>query len=203
MNADDQIHLWVNNRLIEFDAAQYRRDGVAIPTFSPEDAGDAEPVGIGVAAGLEVDATRLKILRDIYYTSRKGGQVLHSSLSNESGMNEFEIQQIQRDPESWTGKTALKYFTEKKGETDPMFKLKRGETAEQDQFLPMGDNSPESLDGRVWDGEKYVERRHVNRSSHVDLLAAYTQFTHQVLSKLWRDGVYSVVVRFQILVRCD
>ena len=43
-----------------------------------------------------------------------------------------------------------------------MFELKKGVdlglTRNQDQFLPMGDNSPQSLDGRVWDGEKYVER---------------------------------------------
>ena len=35
-----------------------------------------------------------------------------------------------------------------------MFRLEKGETPDKDQFLPMGDNSPRSLDGRVWDGEK-------------------------------------------------
>ena len=39
-----------------------------------------------------------------------------------------------------------------------MFELKNGPSPDQDQFLPMGDNSPRSLDGRVWDGENYVER---------------------------------------------
>ena len=29
---------------------------------------------------------------------------------------------------------------------------------EEDQFLPLGDNSPASYDGRFWYGENYVER---------------------------------------------
>ena len=157
VNADDQIHMWINNKLIKFDAPYYTRPGIAIPKYSPEDPGDAEPVGVG-AEGLEVDVTRLRVVRDIYYTSRKGGQAFFSNLQNESGIPEFEIQQIQRDPTSWTGASAMKYFTTKKGAKKPMFVLEDKADDAKDQFLPMGDNSPESLDGRVWDGEKFVER---------------------------------------------
>ena len=39
-----------------------------------------------------------------------------------------------------------------------MFKLEKGSSTSEDQFLPMGDNSPRSLDGRIWDGDHYVER---------------------------------------------
>ena len=46
----------------------------------------------------------------------------------------------------------------KKQQKDPMFELRVGKTRAKDQFLPMGDNSPQSMDGRVWDGPKYVER---------------------------------------------
>ncbi|MFK7767878.1 MAG: signal peptidase I [Mariniblastus sp.] len=157
VNADDRINLWINNKLISFDAANYKRPGVTIPTYSVEDPGDAEPAGIG-AVGLDVDVSRIKVLRDIYYSSRKGGQVFYSTLSNETGLDPIEIAQIQRDPQSWTGRSAMAYFTAKKGQTRPMFELKDFDDDAKDQFLPMGDNSPESLDGRVWSGEKYVER---------------------------------------------
>jgi signal peptidase I len=39
-----------------------------------------------------------------------------------------------------------------------MFFLEQYDDRGKDQFLPMGDNSAQSLDGRVWDGPKFVER---------------------------------------------
>jgi len=81
VNADDQLHLWVNGSLIEFDAATYERNDVPLPYFSATDAGDAEPLGIASkGASLKVD--RLKVVRDIYYTSTKD----ESNIANESGL---------------------------------------------------------------------------------------------------------------------
>ena len=39
-----------------------------------------------------------------------------------------------------------------------MFQLVDSKDPAKDQFLPMGDNSSNSLDGRVWDGPRYFER---------------------------------------------
>lgn len=39
-----------------------------------------------------------------------------------------------------------------------MFFLEQYDDRAKDQFLPMGDNSAQSLDGRVWNGPKFVER---------------------------------------------
>ena len=156
VNADDRIHLWINNRLIDFDAANYTRAGIPIPTYDPQDPGDAEPVGVG-SQGLEVDLSRLKVVRDIYYTSANSEQPPYR-MDNET-MNPVEvIEEIHRNPELWSMPEAIKMFRDLKGRTKPMFKLERGATSAQDQFLPMGDNSPQSYDGRVWDGPKYVER---------------------------------------------
>jgi signal peptidase I len=170
VNADDRLNLWINNQLIEFDGADYTRDGIAIPKYSPSDPGDAEPAGIA-AKNLEMRITRLQILRDIYYTSAQGGtQKLPivggyeiSNLENETGESNIgKIDRWQRNPETWGDAEAIRFFQKSKGKTSPMFELKKGVdlglTRNQDQFLPMGDNSPQSLDGRVWDGEKYVER---------------------------------------------
>ncbi len=161
VNADDRIHLWINNKLAKFDAADYEREGYVIPKYSKQDPGDAEPAGIA-AENLDVRLTRLKVIRDVYYTS-VWGTPKHdfnrvSNLENETEFPADEIQSIFRDPDSWSSPAALQLFKRKKQQQKPMFELKKSEDRDQDQFLPMGDNSPQSLDGRVWDGPKYVER---------------------------------------------
>ena len=160
VNADDQLHLWVDGSLIEFDAATYNRNDVPMPYFSATDAGDAEPLGIASkGASLKVD--RLKVVRDIYYTSTKD----EANITNESGLidgsgkaDQGAIYTWLRSPEMWGQADAKKYFGAKKGGMQPMFELRYGATAAQDQFLPMGDNSPNSLDGRFWYKRNYVQR---------------------------------------------
>jgi signal peptidase I len=156
VNADDRINLWINNKLIEFDAASYTRTGIPIPMYDSSEPGDAEPAGVG-AIGADVTLSRLKILRDIYYTSVKGHSE-RSSLENETSYDPAAIERLHQEPERWASAEARAFFEKKKVHTEPMFRLEKKENPAQDQFLPMGDNSPRSLDGRVWDGENYVER---------------------------------------------
>ena len=161
VNADDEIHLWVNGSLVEFDASTYRRKGIPIPKYYPEDPGDAEPVGDG-AMNLSATVSRLKVVRDIYYSSVGGDNASYAeSNANESGMDPRKIHQIMRDPSSWSDDESLDYFRAKKGQIKPMFSLRYGEgdNRDKDQFFPMGDNSTQSLDARVWGGENhFVER---------------------------------------------
>lgn len=156
VNADDRLNLWINGRLVEFDAATFERDEVPVPTWSPEDGGDAEPVGMG-CRGCEISVRRLLVLRDIYYTSVRGGANTWS-LDNESGERPDYLEQILQTPEAWSDPEVIAIFKRKKEQTAPMFELQDAEDPDLDQFLPMGDNSPNSLDGRVWDGPNYVER---------------------------------------------
>ena len=156
VNADDRIHLWINNRLVKFDAAEYQRDGIVIPKYTPLDPGDAEPVGVS-AENLDVRFTRLKVVRDIYYTSVRGEQN-SDYLPNESGYPVDYVLDLQQQPAEWGSSSAVKFFETKKGQTSPMFQLQAGATRDKDQFLPMGDNSPQSADGRIWEGPKYLER---------------------------------------------
>jgi signal peptidase I len=154
VNADDRLHLWINNKLIEFPGATYMRTGIPVPTYSTNSPGDAEPAGVATN-GAEVSISRLKVLRDIYYTSVKG----RANSFNETGWPDTsQIETFQQTPSKWSSPEALKFFTQKKGSFKPMFKLEKGSSTSEDQFLPMGDNSPRSLDGRIWDGDHYVER---------------------------------------------
>ena len=159
VNADDGLHLWIDDKLVEFDAPRYSRIGIPVPYYTPENPGDAEPAGIG-AKGLEVSLSRIKVNRDLYYTSVKGSlpKANGATLENESGFDFKQIERYHNSPKLWQDPGAIDFFEMEKGRMKPMFKLKKGATPAQDQFLPMGDNSPKSLDGRVWNGDNYVER---------------------------------------------
>ena len=155
VNADDRINLWINNKLVEFDAAEYTRIGIPVPTYSKTDAGDAEPVRIG-ASGLDVDVTHIKVVRDLYYTSIKG-VAEQNYMDNETGESTAKIMELHQNPDKW--QNAVNFFEKKKKHTEPMFRLEKKGNDAKDQFLPMGDNSPKSLDGRLFPGGKhYVER---------------------------------------------
>jgi signal peptidase I len=67
-NADNRLYLWVNGSHVAFDADRYHRSQPVVPAWSSDDAGDAEPAGIA-AQGVALTVNRLKIFRDVYYTS--------------------------------------------------------------------------------------------------------------------------------------
>ena len=159
VNADDQIHLWVNGSLVEFDGSTYQRTGMPMPSYSPENPGDAEPVAIG-ARNLSMSVSRLKVVRDIYYSSVKGDPPLRH-IGNEAGEDPRKIRKLVTDPTLWSSSEAKSHFSKRRNLKKPMFTLKRGEggNRDKDQFLPMGDNSTRSLDARVWPGpNRYFER---------------------------------------------
>ena len=156
LNADDQLFLWVNDKRVRFNASTYTRPDQPVPKYSPEDPGDAEPAGIG-AKGLDMSISRLKIVRDIYYSS-VNGDLKKSNPEIETGFAPRDIRGIFDDPESWGGARAKRLFETKRDQKTPTFSLEKGATRDKDQFLPMGDNSTKSLDGRMWPKNHYVER---------------------------------------------
>lgn len=181
-NADDRVYFWVDGDLIEFDAVDYRRSDIPVPHYSLDDPADAEPLGIG-CQNLEMVIDRISCFRDVYYGStdrpdyidrylerfhrfgeqkyrrnsqRKGVRV--STMENESLADPSLVYRMMRSPEKWNTDEAKALFSRKKGQTQPMFFLEQYDDRGKDQFLPMGDNSAQSLDGRVWAGPKFVER---------------------------------------------
>ena len=170
VNADDQLHLWVDESLVKFDANTYTRSDVPMPYFSATDPGDAEPLGIA-SYGASLNVDRIKVVRDIYYTSTTD----ESTINNESGWdNQAEIYAFQRTPELWGQTNAQAYFSARKNQQVPMLQLKKGATIAEDQFLPMGDNSPNSLDGRFWYGRNYVQRDMPVSYTHLTLPTIYS-----------------------------
>ncbi|MEZ6093288.1 MAG: signal peptidase I [Pirellulaceae bacterium] len=147
-NADDQIFLWVDGRSLPFTGSRYEPLRKVNPKYSPTDPGDAEPIGIATNKAA-IDITRLQVWRDIYYTSVFGGGA--GDVRNETDLDETLIQQTFKSPEVWEDEQGLKVFDARFREDKPMFVL--GEN----QFFPMGDNSPESSDARIWNGPHFLD----------------------------------------------
>jgi signal peptidase I len=120
-NVDDRLVVWVDNSL-PFD------DGVSYPPSNrvgPTAANDLErPASVGVSKGA-VGVRHLKLYRDTYYTACHGGS---PSRSDVEGVD-------LTDPATWDGLQHPPVLT--------MY-------VQPGHFLCLGDNSPESSDGRSW-----------------------------------------------------
>ncbi|MFM9068450.1 MAG: S26 family signal peptidase, partial [Planctomycetota bacterium] len=115
--------------------------------WSEKDAGDLAPVGIG-ADGLTLKATGLRVLRDVYYIATDGSLLENYNPENDypRGVGQGEIHTMLRSPHKWASSTVFA----RRRSID--FQL------DADQFFPMGDNSPQSKDGRLWGDPPYVDR---------------------------------------------
>jgi signal peptidase I len=147
-NIDDQLLLWVDGDVIEFDGpTTYLPGKIDRPVWSEEDPGDLAPAGIE-AVNIAVTAERLRILRDVYYVavSDKGD----TSSEYRPSFYPDAIQEIFGSPSEWS--------------TSELFDARQQVDFQlgPNQFFPMGDNSPQSKDARLWrEGggpESFVER---------------------------------------------
>lgn len=159
-NCDDQLLLWVDDELVEFegpttfDAGEFRPSDKNYPRYQKGvHPMDAAPVGIAVRGGAAT-INRVRVDRDKYYVA--------TDESRFDGINDYDrnklfqligetvqlsdIQDLMAYPEFW--------------EETPLWQSRRKVSfrLEADQFFPMGDNSPESLDARCWAGTKRVAR---------------------------------------------
>lgn len=162
-NVDDEVSLWIGDTIVAFDeATTYTRpiEDEIIPQWTASDPGDAEPVGIGVQ-GATVKVNRLKVLRDVYYVavdSRYRTTNVHEyqtfspqlfQLYDDQGRKFASrirlIRYIFEHPETWNGEGEELFRLRNRNEYDDFFLL------DDKQLFPMGDNSPQSLDARLWD----------------------------------------------------
>ena len=167
-NVDDQLLLWIDGELVEFADNTYGeqetgpREGL-IPVADSTDLGDLAPAGIGVQ-GAKVIVDRLEVLRDIYYiATNHADYVQHADylwrgedlLEDGSSLTPLrKPRDLFQDPETWS-----RFATRRKRD----FQIKDG------QLFVMGDNSPASLDCRLWTppqkgkfshpGGPYLDRR--------------------------------------------
>ena len=143
-NVDDQLLLWVNKDLVEFDRdTAYPRLDNAVPTVK-----DLEPAGVG-SRGAALRASQLNLRRDLYYIAAHGNTITDfaPSASPYLPMTPDQVAgflQFLSDPSQWD---VFRDFHEVEF------------TLEEDQFLMLGDNSAASKDSRLWDREEFYVRR--------------------------------------------
>ncbi|SMP62165.1 signal peptidase I [Neorhodopirellula lusitana] len=175
-NCDNQLVLWVDDEVIEFDRPTTFNVSSFLPFQDvqpiyngPGDPGDASPVGITVRGGAAT-IHQMTIDRDKYYIATNTSQEAMldydmQQLSDFAGVavRQQEIQAVMGEPTVWS---EFPGWASRRRVSFPI-----GE----DQFFPMGDNSPESLDARCWAGtkEKYGRDRSVDPDSYRFANASY------------------------------
>lgn len=143
-NVDHEMLLWVNGSVVPFDGpTTYDSVDLITPFYSTADPADLAPAGVG-SRGADVKVSKLRILRDKYYIATFYGGPDYDRAPDAAGIHE-----IFRDPSQWNAPAGL--FAEN-NRRSIHFRL------EDDHFLPLGDNSPQSSDARYWSGHQYVER---------------------------------------------
>ena len=134
-NVDDQLFLWVDDEIAVFDGpTTFRPATDVVPQWTPDDAGDFMPLGIG-ARKLSMRVSRLRVLRDVYYLALMSGARRFYDYDYRFGSL---IDDVLTNPHS-LDRTAM--FNSR---VDATF------TMGPDQFFPLGDNSPQSKDARLW-----------------------------------------------------
>lgn len=160
-NCDDRIYLWINDQEVAIPGdGCYRRSGKLRPYFHPQDYGDARPLGIGFQGG-ELSVQRLKVFRDLYYLTAADFDNNGISLRKRAGRMVTELPKLYEDyenPAAWARPEFQEYY-DVFDHDSPLNWDNEAFVLLEDQFFPMGDNSPQSQDARKWDAAKYVERR--------------------------------------------
>ena len=158
-NCDDQLLLWINDQLVAFDrettfdSKVFRSEQQCFPHYKPGiHPLDAAPVGIAVQGG-SATVKRVKIDRDKYYVATDDSRF---------GIFDYDHNQLSRLAQQSVGLRDVQAVLRSPGTWDkfPMWQTRRKVSFElqEDQFFPMGDNSPESLDARCWAGTKLGPR---------------------------------------------
>ena len=156
-NVDDQLHLWVDDNLAKFDGPTtfHSPDEVSPKWSSGRSRAICNPLG-SPHADWTCSASRLRVLRDVYYRAVEADGERDSEYDSRQYRSSDDIDTIMSRPKSW--------------QTTDLFAGRRSVTFHlgPDQFFPLGDNSPQSKDARLWsngdrvsgysDPPPYVER---------------------------------------------
>ena len=148
-NVDNEVRLWVDGEPVAFDSpTTYNPPASLRPVWDgADDPGDLAPVGIG-SRGLDVHVTRARVLRDVYYVATSTEHSFSDDATTDY-QGHFPMQTILNTlnrPEQWD-------------KTDLFAVRRRVEfVLEEDEFFPLGDNSPESKDARLWGQPASVDR---------------------------------------------
>ena len=169
-NCDHELLLWVNGKTVQFDGpTKYPSSELIAPVWTPEEPGDLQPARIG-SKGAAVRVSQLRIFRDKYYIAQKNDAATKETFGSEyvgkawnMGVDQIidEFKEVERWPTS-------PVFSDRNAVEFPL---------DSDQFLPLGDNSPQSQDARTWpksDGNRIYTPNYVRR----DLLIGKALFVY-------------------------
>jgi signal peptidase I len=119
-NVDDRLTVWVNEKLVFGDGIDYP----VVRNLAPTKENDVERPASIAAQGAKVTVSQLKLFRDTYYTTAR-------TSPGHVDVNEFRPD----DPETWPNLAKAPFSTY---------------YVQPEHYLCLGDNSPESSDGRSW-----------------------------------------------------
>ena len=144
-NVDRQLLLWIDDKLVEFDAPTTYDD---LHNDRPEaggpSGGDLAPLGIG-SRGVAMTVDHLRVLRDIYYVADTTHTHMLSDYQSNDGFlahrNPEELADFFSRPREWQDLRGGSLFDLREPVVFPL---------EADQFFVLGDNSPASSDARLW-----------------------------------------------------
>jgi len=143
-NVDHELRLWVNGWRVKFDGpTAYASDELVYPDVDSAD-GDLAPVGIG-ARNQALTVRHLRVLRDKYYIADDSEYDRVPYALDDRRSPQQEIVHIFANPTMEALRPLLESRRERKVEL------------KDNQFMPLGDNSPASSDARYW-REPFVER---------------------------------------------
>lgn len=146
-NVDDRVCLWVNNGWFNSGLIPFGSDAefTAPENRSPQDA-DLNPVGFATK-GLSARVSKLLLERDIYYRAESVPNTGYDS-------HEQEIPSLVRIRESFSDPAEYADLYQRNAR-EAVFK-----PLGSDEFFAMGDNSPRSMDSRLWPNQRNAENRH-------------------------------------------
>jgi signal peptidase I len=153
-NCDDQLLLWVDGDVVAFDrpttfdSRQFRQDDENYPQYLDSHPLDAAPAAIAIRGGSGT-IRNLRVDRDKYYIATRNSNF---------GIYDYDMNKLWRlTGQQFTFKAIQDVFAmPDRWAESVIWQIRRQVSFElqEDQFFPMGDNSPESLDARCWAGSK-------------------------------------------------
>ncbi len=164
-NFDDELLVWIDGAVVNFgdstyDSAEIRVGNARRPYWTQEDPMDAAPLGIA-GQGIELEISDVKVYRDIYYIADiPNSRTVTDIPLNAETIAAVPVRDIRLAP---IEAVQAIYGMPQWWEQTNLFALRQTMEFQLDerQYLPLGDNSSRSSDGRAWTGRNYVGQEYL------------------------------------------